>query len=57
MVWKSCVENTEKIQQNDFERELRIDSVIELVIINLRDSDSEENSSEEGSDYIDSTDQ
>ena len=55
--WKSCVEHAEKIQQDDFERELRIDSVIEPVIINLRDSDFEEDSSEEDADYIDSMDQ
>ena len=55
--WKDCVKHAEKLQQDDFEREFIIDSVIEPVIINLRDSDSDDDSSEEDAEYIDNVDQ
>ena len=48
--WESRVAHVEKLQEDDFEKEVARDDTIESVIINLRDSESDTDASDEGGD-------
>jgi hypothetical protein len=39
--WKRCVRHAERLRENDFVKECSRDSIIEPIVINLRDSDTE----------------
>jgi hypothetical protein len=41
LVWNSCMQHTEKLRQHDFCREITKGSLLESIIINLRDSSIE----------------
>ncbi|PSN40009.1 hypothetical protein C0J52_26029, partial [Blattella germanica] len=47
--WENCVRHAEKIQEDDFNRELLVDTALEPIIINLQDdtSQSEDESMDE----------
>ncbi|PSN51952.1 hypothetical protein C0J52_13947 [Blattella germanica] len=43
-IWLSCVQHAEKLQEEDFEKEVRRDEVLERIIVNLGpDSDNSDN--------------
>jgi hypothetical protein len=37
--WQKCVRHAERLQEDDFVKECSMDSIIEPVVTNLRDSD------------------
>ena len=45
--WADCVRHAEKYQEDDFRREVAMDSVMEPVIINLREEEEEIDTSDE----------
>lgn len=44
--WENCVRHAENIQEEDYNRELRLDTALEPIVINLQDSDSVTSESE-----------
>lgn len=45
--WADCVRHAERLQEEDYDREIGRDSIMEPFIINIRDSDSSESDSED----------
>jgi hypothetical protein len=39
--WASCVRHAEKLQEEDFAKEIGRDEILEPIVINLQDSDTE----------------
>jgi hypothetical protein len=45
--WASCLRHTEKLQEEDFAKEIGRDEILELIVINLQDSETEDEESNE----------
>ena len=44
--WASCVKHAEKLQEDDFLKEIGRDTILEPIIINLQETDADEETDE-----------